>query len=102
MVQERLENLKTGLTEHLRMSVVLNKSKVEHWFGDINQKSGFQGNSLPKKDWEEFRRLNAVNYMIRTCETPFTQQSCTKKSYQNIESLKISADLRKVLEKLKM
>ena len=77
------------------MSILINESKVEHWFGDINQHSHFQGNSIPKKDWEEQQRKHALDFIIRICETPFQQMISSKKVYQNVETLKVSTFLPK-------
>ena len=89
-IRRRIEYFKEGLSDSLSVKMLLNEAKVEHWFGNIFQLTASQGNSLPKKEWEEHRRLNAVNYILRICDAPFQQPQSNKKGYQALDTLKVN------------
>ena len=89
------ETLFQTIRDKIDPHVITNESVIEHTFGTQTRRG--QGNNQPMKDYIEIKRLNAVDFQIRMCKTPFNQKCLSKvfnKSYQDLDEryLKISFD----------
>ena len=92
-IQKRLDQYVVVNRDKIDPHVITNESVVEHTFG--TQKRRGQGNNQTMKEYVETKRLNAVDFQIRMCKTPFNQHCLSKvfnKSYQDLDKryLKIS------------
>ena len=92
-IKKRLDQYTVVNRENIDPHVITNESVVEHTFG--TQKKRGQGNNQTMKEYVETKRLNAVDFQIRMCKTPFNQHCLSKvfnKSYQDLDRryLKIS------------